>query len=71
MAEWIAAVSILDINEETSHSYAAIGLELKRRGRSIPANDLWVAALCRQYSMPLLSRDGHFDVGPGLRRLGW
>jgi tRNA(fMet)-specific endonuclease VapC len=71
LREWIAAVSILDINEETSHSYAAIGLELKRRGRPIPANDLWVAALCRQHSMPLLSRDGHFDVVPGLRRLGW
>ena len=69
--EWIAAVSILDIDEETSQSYAAIGLELKRRGRPIPANDLWVAALCRQYSMPLLSRDRHFDVVPGLRRLGW
>ncbi|PYU23042.1 MAG: VapC toxin family PIN domain ribonuclease [Acidobacteria bacterium] len=69
--EWIAAVSVLDINEETTHSYAAIGLQLKKKGRPIPANDLWVAALCRQHSLPLLSRDCHFDLVPGLRRLGW
>lgn len=69
--EWIAAVPVLDIDEETTQSYAAIGLELKKRGRPIPANDLWVAALCRQHSLPLLSRDRHFDLVYGLRRLHW
>jgi hypothetical protein len=39
-------VTILDIDEETTHQYAAIGLELKRSGKPIPANDLWIAALC-------------------------
>ena len=68
---WIAAVTVLDIDEETTHSYAAIGLELKRKGKPIPANDLWIAALCRQHSLPLLSRDRHFDFVPGLRRLDW
>jgi predicted nucleic acid-binding protein len=36
LQEWIASVTILNIDEETSHSYASIGLELKRRGRPIP-----------------------------------
>jgi len=71
LREWIAAVSVLDIDEETTHSYAAIGLELKRKGKPIPANDLWIAALCRQYSLPLLSRDRHFDLVSGLRRIDW
>jgi tRNA(fMet)-specific endonuclease VapC len=68
---WIAAVALLDIDEETTHSYAAIGLELKKQGKPIPANDLWIAALCRQHSLPLLSRDRHFDLVSGLRRLDW
>ena len=71
LRQWIAAVLVLDIDEETTHSYAAIGLELKKKGRPIPVNDLWVAALCRQHSLPLLSRDPHFDLVSGLRRLDW
>jgi predicted nucleic acid-binding protein len=69
--EWIATVSVLDIDEATTPFYAAIGLELKKKGKPIPVNDLWIAALCRQYSLPLLSRDRHFDLVPGLRRIEW
>ena len=29
------------------------------------------AALCRQHSLPLVSRDQHFDFVHGLRRLDW
>jgi predicted nucleic acid-binding protein len=71
LREWIAAVFVLDINEKTTHSYASIGLELKKLGKPIPANDLWIAALCRQHSLPLLSRDRHFDLVSGLRRVDW
>jgi tRNA(fMet)-specific endonuclease VapC len=71
LQEWIAVVIVLNIDEETTHSYSAIGLELKKKGKPIPANDLWIAALCRQHSLPLLSRDRHFDVIPGLRRVAW
>jgi predicted nucleic acid-binding protein len=71
LREWTAAVSVLDIDDDTTHSYAAIGLELKKKGKPIPANDLWIAALCRQYSLPLLSRGRHFDFVSGLRRIDW
>jgi len=71
LREWIAAVMVLDIDDRTTHSYSAIGLELKRKGKPIPTNDLWIAALCRQHSLPLLSRDRHFDLVAGLRRFGW
>ena len=69
--EWISSVTVLDIDEETSQSYAALGLELKRKGRPIPTNDLWIAALCRQYALPIVSHDQHFDLVPGIRRLSW
>ncbi len=62
---------VLDINEPTTHHYAAIILELKRTGKPIPTNDLWIAALCRQHSLPLLSRDRHFDVVLGNKRIVW
>jgi tRNA(fMet)-specific endonuclease VapC len=61
----------LDINEPTTHYYAEIVLELKQKGKPIPTNDLWIAALCRQHSLPLLSRDHHFDFVTGTKRIGW
>ena len=69
--EWIAVVTVLEIDVGTTHSYSAIGLELKRKGKPIPTNDLWIAALCRQHSLPLVSRDRHFDFVAGLQRLHW
>ena len=71
LRQWIASVSILDIDRDTTIAYADIGLELKKRGKPIPANDLWIAALCRQHALPLMSRDQHFDVIPNLQRLSW
>lgn len=71
LCEWIAAVIVLEIDEQTTHSYAAIGLELKKKGKPIPSNDLWIAALCRQHALPLLSRDHHFDAVSGLQRVSW
>jgi len=62
---------VLDIDQETTSNYAEIRLELKKLGKPIPTNDLWIAALCRQHSLPLLSRDGHFDAVPGIKRTGW
>lgn len=71
LGEWVSAVTVLDIDQETTRRYAAIGLELKRAGKPIPVNDLWIAALCRQHALPLVSRDRHFDWVAGIRRLDW
>ena len=62
---------VLDVNEPTTHYYAEITLELKRNGTPIPTNDIWIGALCRQHSLPLLSQDRHFDWIAGSKRIGW
>lgn len=62
---------VLDITEPTTQYYAEIIVELKRKGKPIPTNDLWIAALCRQHSLPLLSHDRHFDLVAGIKRIGW
>ncbi len=71
LREWIETVTVLGIDNETTRHYAAIGWELIRLGKPIPVNDLWIAALCRQHSLPLLSRDRHFDAVKGLKRIDW
>ncbi len=62
---------VLDVNEPTTQLCAGIAIELRRAGKPIPTNDLWIAALCRQHAMPLLSRDRHFDLVRGVQRIGW
>ena len=73
--DWLAGLlhdcMVLDIQEPTTHHYAEIILELKRKGKPIPTNDIWIAALCRQHSLPLLSRDRHFDLVAGTKRIDW
>jgi tRNA(fMet)-specific endonuclease VapC len=63
--------TVLDINEQTTTHYATISIELKRIGKPVPSNDLWIAALCRQHSLPLVSGDRHFDFVSGIHRIDW
>lgn len=62
---------VLDVTEQTSHHYATIAVELRKSGTPIPTNDVWIAALCRQHTLSLLSRDRHFDAVAGIERLAW
>lgn len=71
LAEYLPSFRILDADERTTISYSAVRRELKKAGTPIPSNDVWIAALCRQYSLPLVSRDRHFDAVSGITRLDW
>jgi tRNA(fMet)-specific endonuclease VapC len=71
LAESVRSYRVLDVDEETAGVYANLRSELKRAGTPIPSNDVWIAALCRQHSFPLLSRDRHFSSVRGIRRIAW
>jgi tRNA(fMet)-specific endonuclease VapC len=71
LASHLAQFDVLAVTEETTVSYAALRVMLKRLGRPIPANDAWIAALALQHRLPVLSRDEHFDVVPDLERRAW
>lgn len=73
--EWLEANLpawwVLEVTAETAARYAEVRLELKQAGTPLPANDTWIAALCRQHRLPILSRDQHFDLVKGVQRLAW
>jgi predicted nucleic acid-binding protein len=71
LAELLLSCRVLEITEETAKRYAQLRLQLKEIGRPIPSNDLWIAALCVEHSLPLLSRDRHFDHVKSVQRLVW
>ncbi len=71
LAESIRNYRVLEVDEATASSYATLRSELKKAGTPIPSNDVWIAALCRQHSLSLLSRDRHFDLVRGIDRIDW
>ncbi len=59
---------------ETSRVYGEIRASAARKAVSITAsktNDLWIAALCIQHELPLLTNDGGFDRIAGLTVIHW
>lgn len=56
-------------DEQTTFFYADLYAYLRKRGRPIPTNDLWIAALVVQHNLVLFDRDTDFDALPQLARL--
>ena len=63
---FINSCILLDTNALVAEAYAEIRLSLKQKGRPIPENDIWIAALCMVHEVPLLSHDRHFEYVEGL-----
>jgi tRNA(fMet)-specific endonuclease VapC len=66
-----AASSVLTCDADTSRQYGLIKADLRRKGRMIPENDLWIAASALQFGLTLATRDSHFDEIDGLLVVAW
>ena len=48
------------IDAETADRYAVIHTDLRRAGRPVPTNDLWIASSAMQHGLRVLTADAHF-----------
>jgi tRNA(fMet)-specific endonuclease VapC len=62
---------ILDCNQETARWYGLIKQQLQVKGRPIPENDIWIAALALQHELTLVTRDSHFNEVSSLNIEAW
>ncbi len=69
--DFLGDVKILYTNLGTAYTFGTIKTELERKGRMIPQNDLWIAALARQHDLTLVSGDRHFAKVDSLRLEQW
>jgi tRNA(fMet)-specific endonuclease VapC len=53
-------VKILPIDEKTSEYYAIIYAQLRKKGKPIPTNDIWIAATAMQHNLILFTYDSDF-----------
>jgi tRNA(fMet)-specific endonuclease VapC len=63
--------NILAVDDDTSLLYGAIKAGLRKKGKPIPENDIWIAAVARQYDLTLVTRDKHFNEVEGLKIKKW
>lgn len=61
----------LDCDLETAQWYGIIRNRLQRKGRPIPNNDIWIAAIAIQHDLVLVTRDAHFEEVDTLQVQRW
>ena len=61
------AVAILDVDDDAATQYAELIFDLRRAGRPLPTNDIWIAALAIRDGAAVLTYDKHFEQ---MRRVG-
>lgn len=64
--EFVAENIVLSCDAATAEQYGQIRQALRAKGRPIPENDIWIAAIALQYGLILATRDAHFREVPNL-----
>ena len=65
------AYPVVTCDGEAAWHYGQVKEQLRKRGRPIPDNDIWIAAMALRHDMPLVTRDHHFGEVIGLRVIDW
>jgi tRNA(fMet)-specific endonuclease VapC len=69
--KFASANTILACDVDTARQYGKIKESLLAKGRPIPDNDIWIAAIAFQHHLPLVTRDLHFNEIKGLAIKSW
>ena len=62
---------VLGCDTNTARRYGEVKNELRVKGRPIPENDIWIAAIALQHDLTLVTRDTHFDEIENLKTTVW
>jgi tRNA(fMet)-specific endonuclease VapC len=62
---------VLGCDTETARRYGEIKYTLQAKGRPIPENDIWIAAIALQHDLTLVTRDAHLGEIANLSTAAW
>ena len=72
LEEFIAQHRVVNADETTARLYGQLRARPRLDNiRTSKMNDLWIAALCIQHDLPLLTNDRGFDTIDGLNVIHW
>ncbi|MDO3642614.1 type II toxin-antitoxin system VapC family toxin [Mucilaginibacter sp. L3T2-6] len=66
ISAFLTKCNILLADSITADNYALIKADLLTKGKPIPENDIWIAAVARQHDLILFTKDKHFKEIGGL-----
>ncbi|RMD59924.1 type II toxin-antitoxin system VapC family toxin [Candidatus Parcubacteria bacterium] len=69
--EFAADNVVLECNSGTARRYGEIKNTLREKGRPIPENDIWIAAMAWQHDLMVATRDTHFNEITNLKVAIW
>ena len=69
--EFAASSVVLGCNTDTARRYGEIKNALRMKGRPLPENDIWIAAIVLQHDLTLVTRDEHFNEIESLQVVAW
>ncbi|OHB76696.1 MAG: twitching motility protein PilT [Planctomycetes bacterium RBG_16_55_9] len=69
--ELILTNVVLVCDNETARRYGEIKNMLRLKGRPLPENDIWIAALAHRHDLTLVTRDMHFEQIDDLNMTMW
>jgi tRNA(fMet)-specific endonuclease VapC len=69
--EFANRAAILACDGGTAEHYGEIKSQLKAKGHPLPENDVWIAAIAKQHSLTVVTRDQHFQEIDGLHLEEW
>lgn len=71
--EWLVSEisDPLPITPDVAEQFAEISAQLIRKGKPIPTNDIWIAAIALAYGLVLVTSDEHFQHIDGLQVEDW
>jgi tRNA(fMet)-specific endonuclease VapC len=69
--EFLRGTTVIPIDYETSKLYGKIVASLYKKGKPIPTNDIWIAAVAVQHKLKLITNDKHFNEVQGLKLMSF
>ncbi|MFC7545554.1 type II toxin-antitoxin system VapC family toxin [Plantactinospora sp. GCM10030261] len=74
LADWLSNIPVLPGDEAVAATWGRLSAAAAQRGRPRPTNDMWIAACCLTYDLPLATLNfkdyEDFATHHGLRLLG-
>ena len=71
ISDFADSISILMCDKDTAYQYGIVKNKLLEKGKPIPENDIWIAAVAMQNNLILVTRDAHFSEIDDLISENW
>ena len=69
--DFLDLCKVVNIDSTTAKFYGETMASLHKKGKPIPTNDVWIAAIALQNNFTLITNDKHFKEVPNLKVINW